>query len=116
MLFSGFLAAQSATMLPPKQFSEQLQAVSGAQLIDVRTPQEYAGGHLPGAKLISLNARNFEQQIQQLDNARPIFIYCARGGRSANAGRRLLQMGFTQVYDLRGGITEWISQGFPVKR
>jgi phage shock protein E len=115
LLFGGSLAAQSGEVLPPKQFAQQLEQRQTVQLIDVRTPQEYKDGHLPGAKLANVQARNFAQQVQQLNPQQPVFLYCRSGRRSAFAAQRMAQMGCDQIYDLQGGIMQWMAQGLPVE-
>lgn len=114
LLFGGSVTAQGAQVLEPRQFAEQVQTRQQPQLIDVRTPAEYADGHLTGAQLMNVQARNFEQQVQQLDPQQPVFLYCRSGRRSAMAARRLSQMGFAEVYDLQGGIMQWMARGLPV--
>jgi phage shock protein E len=89
------------------QFSDQPHL-----LLDVRTPQEFASGHIPGAVNISL--QTLEARLSELPTDRPIVIYCRSGNRSATAGNLLLQLGFTQLYDL-GGIIAWQAQGLPVQ-
>ena len=78
---------------------------SGAQLIDVRSPGEYAKGHIEGA--INIPVGELTQQISQLgDPQKPIVVYCRSGVRSSRAQSTLRAQGFTQVYNL-GGINEW---------
>ncbi len=81
-------------------------------LLDVRTPQEFASGHIPGAVNISL--QTLEAHVSELPTDRPIVIYCRSGNRSAAAGHLLLRRGFTQLYDL-GGIIAWQAQGLPIQ-
>lgn len=106
--------AQGIQLLAPQQFAEQIKRRQPPQLVDVRTPDEFQSGRLSGAKLMNMQERNFEQQLQQLDPQQPVYLYCRSGRRSAMAARRLHQMGFNQVYDLQGGIAQWMSQGLPV--
>jgi len=84
-------------------FNEAISKINSPQLIDVRTPKEYGGGHLDGATNINFNGSDFDQSIGQLDKAQPVFIYCQSGGRSGKAYKKLKTMGFTTVYDLKGG-------------
>lgn len=70
----------------------------GAQLIDVRSEMEFAGGSVPGARNIPVQALgNF---ISSLNPERPIIVYCASGGRSALAANMLLSAGFNHVRDM----------------
>ena len=98
--------------IPPKEFAEKLKADPGAQLIDVRTPEEYAGEHLDKAANINWNGDNFEKEVTKLDKSKPVFVYCKVGGRSGQAANKLHELGFSHVYDLKGGIMKWNSEGF----
>ena len=76
---------------------EQLAALvdQGAVIVDVRTPQEFAGGHAPGSRNIPLD--RLSGQLGELDRARPLLVCCASGARSAAAKGILLKAGFTKV-------------------
>jgi rhodanese-related sulfurtransferase len=80
-------------------------------VLDVRTEQEYAEGHLKGAELIDLQAADFPQRIAELDKDATYAVYCRTGRRSAAAVQLMQQSGFTEVSDLDGGITAWAAQG-----
>ena len=112
-------AADSSTLtryvrLVPEAFHTTLAALPNEQLIDVRTPTEYAQGHLPEATLIDFRSPHFERNISRLDQDRPVMIYCAKGGRSTAAATRLRKLGFREIYELDGGFTEWIRADRPV--
>ncbi|MEO0897138.1 MAG: rhodanese-like domain-containing protein [Bacteroidota bacterium] len=109
-------SAQSSKVLPPKEFQTAMQNSGQYILLDVRTPEEYASGKIQGAKNINVRNRSFNQEVAQLDINLPVFVYCHSGGRSAYAASKLQSMGFLQVYDLRGGITAWKSQGMMVEK
>ena len=80
-----------------------------ALVIDVRTTEEYADGHLVGAQNINVEDETlWEQRIEPLDRDRPTVVYCRSGRRSAVAAQLLIDAGFTQVYDL-GGVEDWDS-------
>jgi len=74
-------------------------------LLDVRQPEEYEEGHLPGAILISLP--ELGDSLRRLDAARPTIVYCAVGGRSRAAAQFLAHRGFERVYSVTGGINAW---------
>jgi rhodanese-related sulfurtransferase len=76
-------------------------------LLDVRTPREYASGHIAKAVNIDYNALDFEAQINALDRNQPFLIYCAVGGRSAKAAAHMQALGFKKVYELQGGYNNW---------
>jgi len=80
-------------------------------LVDVRTPGEYAQGHLKGA--INIPLSDLPVRIGGLEQNRPILVYCQTGSRSAQASSILVKAGFTQVYNLDGGMTAWINSGYP---
>ncbi|MBX7224772.1 MAG: thioredoxin family protein [Chitinophagales bacterium] len=92
-------------------FSEKL--TSSAQIMDVRTPEEFAGGHIKGAINIDWNSPNFAKESSTLDKERPVFVYCLSGGRSASAAAYLQENGFVEVYNLEGGILQWSAAGLP---
>lgn len=82
-------------------------------ILDVRQPDEYRGGHIPGAKLIPLN--ELAARIHELPRDREILCVCRSGARSGVATRQLSSAGYTAV-NLGGGMIGWQGAGFPVKR
>ena len=90
-----------------------MESSSNVLVVDVRTPQEYAQGHLYGAVNIPLS--DLSLRIGGLEKNRPILVYCRTGHRSAQASSILVNAGFTQVYNLEGGITAWINSGYPTE-
>jgi phage shock protein E len=85
----------------------------GAVVIDVRTPAEFAEGHVPNALLIDVSASSFASQISQLDPNQAYVVYCRSGNRSAVAISQMLAAGFTELYDM-GPLTAWAQAGHPV--
>jgi len=83
-------------------------------IVDVRTPNEYSSGHIEGAVLVDVTAASFDQKIQEYAKDQPVYIYCRSGSRSAGAMRKMKAMGFTEVYDLRGGVMNWSKNGKPL--
>lgn len=86
----------------------------GADIIDVRTPAEFAEGHIEGATNIDLNGGNFEAAIGQLDSSKTYAVYCRSGNRSATATGIMADNGFSNLYDLDGGVLAWQSTGLPL--
>jgi len=77
----------------------------GATILDVRTPGEFSGGHVPGA--INIPVQSLKQRMNGLEpKDRPVLVYCKKGARAARAKDMLLSAGFTRVYNL-GGISNW---------
>jgi rhodanese-related sulfurtransferase len=97
---------EGVEVLNPDTFEQKLQA-SDVQLVDVRTADEFAEGHLPNAINIDINGDNFEDETAKLDKEKPVMVYCKMGGRSAKAAANLKEQGFKDVSDLDGGITSW---------
>jgi rhodanese-related sulfurtransferase len=101
----------SVVDLDPVQFQEKGK---DAIILDVRTPAEIATGRIFGSKAIDFYEEDFLSQVTELPKDRDILIYCAVGGRSAEAGKLLAAQGFTRVYNLAGGINAWSSAGLPL--
>ena len=84
---------------------QDCQQTSGAVLLDVRTPQEYAGGHIPGSKSIPLASLTHAGAVTfQKDT--PLFVYCYSGGRSRQAAGQLVRMGYVNTRNI-GGIAAY---------
>jgi rhodanese-related sulfurtransferase len=81
-------------------------------LIDVRTPEEFASGHIPGA--INISVQSLPDRLDEVPNDETIVVYCRTGNRSATATDILVDAGYAPVYDL-GGIVDWVSAGYPVE-
>jgi phage shock protein E len=81
-------------------------------IIDVRRPDEFAGGHIPGA--INIDSALFSEQIGGLDPDGTYVIYCQRGARSAGIRELMREAGFREVYEVEGGISAWKAVGLPV--
>ena len=86
---------------------EQCSATPGAVLVDVRTAEEYAAGHIPGSVHVPLGRLEPIRFLAGADT--PLFVYCHSGARSAAAAAELEDMGYTQVHNI-GGIMFW--QGY----
>lgn len=83
-------------------------------ILDVRTPEEFAAGHIAGAINIPFLAGSFSDELAILDKSRTYLAYCASGRRSRSAEAQMSQRGFAHLYDLAGGINQWKTDGFPV--
>ena len=101
------LFAKSATnRVKPAQVQDMLANRVPFVLLDVRTREEHAGGHIPGSTLLPLDQLPSKAATALPDRNAKIVVYCASGGRSAQAARYLAQLGYTDVSDL-GGIMGW---------
>lgn len=103
-------APASGTSLPPAEFAAALK-IPGTVLLDVRTPGEFAQGHLKGAVNLDVEGPDFGAQAAQLDPAATYAVYCHTGNRSKVAMQALSGAGFTSLYDLDGGIEAWTNDG-----
>ena len=115
-LFSllGLFACKAYEDLSVEAFQKRLTEDDSVQLLDVRTPQEFAEGHIPGAINIDWKADGFlEAAKAALDPARSILVYCRSGRRSAEAAAAMDGIGF-KVYNMKGGIIAWKDAGMPV--
>ena len=120
-LFFIFLVVSSCTSmaqqqgLNPVRF-EQGISLTGVQILDVRTQEEYNGGHIKNAFLADWNDQEkFNQRIAKLDKNKPVYTYCRSGRRSSAATSYLQKLGFKQVYNLDGGIEAWKAANKPVE-
>ncbi len=86
----------------------------GTTILDVRTDAEYQREHLRDAINLDVNAGVFRDRAARMDRDRTYLVYCQSGTRSARAAQTLNELGFTRVYNMRGGITRWQDAGFPV--
>ncbi len=110
------IAQTPAAPVPVKIEQAEKKLAEGAQLLDVRTKEEWDEGHLKGAKLVTVTEEGFLEKAKAvLDAKKPVVVYCRSGKRSAMATEQLRAAGFT-VDDIEGGITAWKAAGKPVEK
>jgi thioredoxin len=118
-VFAGFVSctAQNKTVLNANEFESGINSKdSSIQILDVRTPAEYTGGHIKGSLLADWNNRaEFERRVSFIDKDKPLYVYCLGGGRSAKAAEKLRSEGYKNVYELQGGINAWKAADKPVE-
>jgi len=100
--------------LPPAELRSLLAQGERLQLVDVREQAEFAGGRIPGARLLPLG--ELQSDATELDPLRPVVCVCRSGKRSAQALEKLVALGFDQVQQLDGGLTAWEQAGFPLEK
>ena len=94
---------------------EQIIQDDAVQLLDVRTPEEYAEGHIKGFTMIDVNADTFADLVDEmLVKDQPVAVYCRGGRRSLVAADILIKKGFKTIYNLEKGYTSWVEAGKPV--
>ncbi len=106
-------AASSVVLLEPVR-AHGLVAAGPVRVLDVRTPEEYAEGHIEDAELIDFYASDFERRIDALDRSATYVVYCRSGNRSGQATALMAALGFAAVNDVAGGIVAWEAAGLPV--
>jgi sulfur-carrier protein adenylyltransferase/sulfurtransferase len=107
----GPTPAEGVPEVLPRELERELAGADPPLLVDVREPEELAISHLPGA--LAIPKGEIAEQIDRLTGARAIVTFCRAGGRSAEAARTLLDLGFTNVRSLKGGINAWAQQVDP---
>ena len=110
---SGCNGNDNITSVPATEFENIIKGDS-VQILDVRTPLEYAEGHIAGALNINVQSDDFQQVAEkELSKDSTILVYCRSGRRSMNAAEILTKLGY-KVVNLKGGIIEWREDGLPV--
>jgi thioredoxin 1 len=104
---------RSESSLTPQDFDAQYKATENAVLLDVRTPEEIAGGKIANAQNIVWDD-SFADKLSNLEH-KPIFIYCGSGIRSKKAMAILKEKGYEPIYELDGGMKAWKAAGMPVE-
>lgn len=102
-------------LVPPATFEKEMAADNG-QVIDVRTPKEYQGGHINGAVNMHVYDNDFIKRLDTLDKNKTVYVYCKAGGRSAEAVTQMKSKGFVHIVELDGGMDAWNEAGKPVKQ
>ena len=125
LLIAGLATAVSAHhsyLLSVQQLQAGLtkapsMAQKGFTLIDVRSPEEHAGGFIPGTDL-NIDFREIKTRHREIGVplAEHIVVYCQSGHRSNIAAETLADLGYTHVYNIRGSMNAWVEAGYPVTR
>ena len=98
-----------------QELIERNRGNPGLVVLDVRTPAEFAAGHLPGVVNVDFRSPDFQAQAGTLDRGKSYLVYCRTGHRSGLALPILHRLGFTSLYHLEDGITVWQGEGLPVE-
>jgi rhodanese-related sulfurtransferase len=84
-------------------------------ILDVRTPEEFADGHIENAINLDYYSETFQDELNKLDKNKTYLIYCRSGKRSSNALNIAGELEFREAYNMLGGIIEWKAEGLPTK-
>ncbi len=113
--FAQTAVQDSIQVLSISQF-EKMAAKKKSKIIDVRTPEEVAEGHLADATTINFLSPDFASQVIGLNKKRTYLLYCRSGSRTRKAADAMQKMGFKHVYMLEGGINAWKEAGKAVEK
>lgn len=100
--FMGTRMKKSVTTLSQEEF---IQGYRKAQLIDVREPKEFDGGHILGAR--NIPASQMRTRMKEIRKDKPVYLYCQSGARSSRTAMNLKKKGYEQIYQLDGGFRKW---------
>ncbi len=115
MVVYSFVRRGGAAPLTAAQATLKINR-ENANVLDVRNTEEFAAGHLPGARNIALG--NFSERAAELEKLKkkPLIVYCKSGQSSLKAVAELRKLGFESVFNLEGGINAWTGAGLPVEK
>jgi len=103
-------------LVSPEQAAEVIaDDPAGLVILDIRTPEEFDEVRLDGAINVDYYDADFADQLDTLDKNDPYVMYCRSGNRSSDAVKTMKDLGFTEVYEIDGGIVNWIESGYPVE-
>ena len=115
LVLLGCGSANTKAQITPNALAMQIKQGSAPLILDVRTAEEYAEGHIPGA--VNIEYRQIPDQVKALQNFQnqTVVVYCERGVRAGRAETSLLEAGFTAVIQLRGDISAWREADLPIE-
>lgn len=113
MLVWPFVRSRAAGPALSTLQATQLINSRNAVVVDVRTPEEFATGSLPGARNIPVD--KFDQKMRDIKKDKPLIVVCASGSRAGRAAAQLRASGYAEVYVLAGGLAAWRAAGLPVR-
>lgn len=105
ILYAIFMYFSQKRAVKPLSQEEFVKGYRKAQLIDVREPNEYNGGHILGARNIPVT--QMKQRMKEIRPDKPVYLYCQSGLRSGRAAQMLYRKGYRDIYHLQGGFKKW---------
>ena len=118
-LLMGLTNAQTTRPAVPKIDAEQFDKMRkepNTVVLDVRTPQEFSQGHVPGAVNMDISDPMFKKKIAGLDKSKTYLVHCAAGVRSNRACHLMSSLELAGLYDYKGGFKDWKAQGKPIEK
>jgi rhodanese-related sulfurtransferase len=113
LLLASCTTSSTQMDLSVSEFSSKITE-AGIITLDVRTPGEFNEGHIEGSVLVDFQSGNFENEIESLDKNKTYAVYCRSGNRSGQAVKVMSEAGFTNLYNLNGGVIDWANAGLPL--
>jgi len=110
---SAFSEPSDAPTISPSELETQRAGGNAPTVIDVRTPVEFASGHIPGA--INIEFDQVAQRMKEVDAPNGVVLYCMMGPRARKGESALLAAGYKDVFHLEGGLAAWQAAGLPVE-
>jgi phage shock protein E len=116
LLLFQIILFDSCTMKYQEIYPDELEEIISSSensdhvLLDVRTPQEFNQGHIPGAVLIDIYDPQFKQKVGQLDKDKTYYVVCRSGNRSGKACEVMYDMGFRSLFNVERGMLEWMGE------
>lgn len=111
--FSGY-AQKEAPKLSPAKFESRSNKDKKSVILDIRTPEEIAKGHIEGAETADFLSSDFGEKLRGMDKNKKYYVYCRSGKRTVSASEKMKEMGFRKVFVLEGGLNNWIAQEKPI--
>ena len=108
------LAETELTNVTPDNAAKLLASAKAPVVVDVRTADEFADGHIKGAVNIDVTADDFEAKLSQLDKSKVYLVHCRSGARSTRALETFKKLGFEKIYHLNEGMLAWVEADQPV--
>jgi len=110
-------AIQTIELVSPAKAAEVIaENLDGLVVLDIRTAEEFNEARLADAIMVDYYAADFADQLDRLDKNVPYVLYCRTGTRTADAAALMEELGFSEVYEIDGGIVNWYEQGYPVEQ
>ncbi|MBU3742017.1 MAG: rhodanese-like domain-containing protein [Candidatus Kapabacteria bacterium] len=116
MLLLSCAPAPTGRDISVDETASMIRADTNVVLVDVRTADEYASGHLHNSRLMDYYKPGFHRALQTLPRNKDVILYCRSGRRSAEAKHFLDSIGYTRVYNMAGGIIAWNEHHYPVEK
>lgn len=111
VVVTGCTSTGAVTLVDSGRAETLMESEPDLVVLDIRTPEEVAEGVLPGAMAIDFYSDTFRDQLAGLDREVPYLVYCRSGNRSADAVTVMTDLGFTEIYELDGGVVSWVGAG-----